>query len=620
MIYKPFIHYFSMERAVDKIISFFFELAFSKEKKIQRWLVVLIIIGFILRLIAALNLGVFPDDIVHGSQSAGIISAGLLSTHSTPPLFFYLNDISFYIFGYSTFALRFSVLIFGTLLIPLIFLITLRFFNEKVALASAFVVTFSNLLVRMTISEQSLIVLFFSFFAVYLGMEYFDRRKLSLLIFSATLFGMAMLTKYSAPFFIFAFLVYSTYYLKSKKEKIVTKRNIKHLGLFLIIILIFSIPFLSFNYFIYKDKGIVDIYFSRIVQLNSTQQLYGGLLGQEDTLFDNMKKLNFYGNIFLIYHLSIILLILTLFGLFLMFKYKQKVPLVFFLVFFFVLFFLQSVSSPLTKHFVFMPFLVSIPAGFALSKILEKINNKTVSIILIIILILFFIVGLGNRYGTPTNYFSQSDFSQVKSFLHNNVQSGDLIVVDSRIYTAQAFWYATPDYLLNMHAFINFYRYNQNLSNEYKIPVRVYVVECVADQCGCGWGSDPELNQSTEAILSGITYASNLIKTISSYDYSGNELIEDKEETEKYAIYTLTLDLNPQLLAQTDLMNSFYFAPYMYKNMNDYIFNYNLYSDFDNLLSRFAYLIIIVSMILSFLSIIFVLYYSFKGANSHKMI
>lgn len=599
---------------LDRIVSFFVELAFSKEKSAKRWLLLLILIGFILRLIAALNLGAFPDDMVHGSQSAGIISSKILSTHSTPPLFFYLNDLSFKIFGYTTFALRFFPLIFGTLLIPLIFIITRKLFNEKIALAAAFFATFSNLLIRMTISEQSLDVLFFSFFAIYIGLNYLEKRTLSLLSLSAIFFGLALLTKYSAPFFILSFLVFSAYSIKSKKERIFTKKNIKHLIIFLLIISLFSFPLLSFNYFIYKEKGIVDIYFSRIVQLETTQQLYGSLAGQGDTFFDNLQRIEFYGNIFLIYYLSIIFLIFSLMGLIIMLKLKCKYQLAFFFIFFFIPYIFQTGGSPLTKHFVFMPFLFSIPAGFALQKIFEKINKKIFHIILIIILVALLTIDLGNRFGTPTNYFSESDISQVKSFLYNNVNENDFIVFDTRIYTSQMFWFATPNHFLNLHAFMNFYSYNQNLSNEYKTPVKVYVVECAVDDCG--WGTirnQPDLNESSEKILDGLKQNAQLIKSISSFDYEGNELTGAKKKSEKYKIYAVELGLNPQLIKQTDYMNAFYFAPYMYKNMKDYVFNYSLDNSFDNFLNTLSYYIILFAMFLSIMSIILIAYYLFKS-------
>ncbi|MBI2629203.1 glycosyltransferase family 39 protein [Candidatus Pacearchaeota archaeon] len=293
----------------DKFLGSVIDIAYSKDKYIERWLIILLVIGFILRLIASLNLGVLADDMVYASQSAGIWSAKILSTHSNPPLFFYLTDLSYKTFGYTTFASRFWALIPGTLLIFLSFLISKRLFNKEIALFTAFFVTFSTFLIRMSFTEMSLLVLFFSMFGVYSGMLFLESRKNKFLFLSAFSFGLGVLTKYNAPFFIIAFLVYSVYFLKDKKEKIVTKKNIYQLTAFLAIIFVFALPFLAFNYLLYKDRGLTDVYFSRIIQTEKTQEFYAGLAGQERSFFDNALNFDSYGNTTLVYRSDLILFI-----------------------------------------------------------------------------------------------------------------------------------------------------------------------------------------------------------------------------------------------------------------------------------------------------------------------
>lgn len=594
---------------LDKSVSMLVNLVFSKEKTTERMLVLLMIIGFILRLIAALNLAAFPDDMVHGSQSAGVLSAKILSTHSTPPLFFYLNDLSFHIFGYSTFALRLFPLIFGTFLIPLIFLLTKKFFDKNIALAAAFFVTFSNLLIRMTISEQSLQVLFLSFFGVYLGLEYLEKKSIKFIILSAIIFGIATLTKYNAPFFILCFLIYSVYYFKSNNEKVWNSKNVKILVIFLAIIFIFALPFLTFNYLLFKEKGIVDVYFSRVIKLDSTQQLYGSLAGQDLTFFDLVLNYKYYGNVFLPYHENLLMLLFALLGIFFIFKNNRKF-LIFLSIFIIIPFFLQTGGSTLTKHFVFLPFLLAMPSGVALVKIFEKINKKTLKIIILAVISIIFIINLGNQYGTPASYFYKSDVSQVKSFITGNVKEQDLIIFDTRIYTAQTFWFATPNHFLNFHSFAEIYNLQLNQTETSKAPTKVYIVECALDNCG--WGNDQDLNKSSETLLDQYKQNSKLIKSIESYDYNSNEILGKKEKTEKYRIYSSEINLDPNLVKYTDYLNTFYFAPYMYKNMKDYLFNFDNSSSLDNLLEKIAYYIIILSMIISIISIILLIYLVLK--------
>src|SRR3989344_5999067 len=242
---------------IDKLISKSVDFILSKENKIWKMLLIMLIAGFILRFIAALNLDVLADDLGHASQSAGIISSLALSTHSNPPLFYCLTDLSFLTLGYTTLASRFFPLIFGTLIILLSFLIT------------------------NTFSEASLAIFFFSFLGIYLGLLFLKTEKLLFIMLSGMAFGVGTLAKYNAPFFALAFVCYSAIFFKSKKKPIFSKNNTKAIMLFGIIIILFSVPFLAFNYFLYKEKGITDVYFSRIIKTEKSQQLYAGLAGQE---------------------------------------------------------------------------------------------------------------------------------------------------------------------------------------------------------------------------------------------------------------------------------------------------------------------------------------------------
>jgi len=110
-----------MESLVSKSVEKILDLIYYEDKKYERIVLLLTFFGFLLRLPAALHLDFLADDSIYASQSANIWKAGILSTHSHPPLFFYLTDLAYGVFGYTTFAARFFPLIAGTLLIPLIF-------------------------------------------------------------------------------------------------------------------------------------------------------------------------------------------------------------------------------------------------------------------------------------------------------------------------------------------------------------------------------------------------------------------------------------------------------------------------------------------------------------------
>ncbi len=584
------------------------DIIYSPKKRYVRMLILLVCAGFLLRLVASVNLNVLADDMVFASQSAGILNAGILSTHSNPPLFFYLTDLAYKFFGYTTFSSRLLPLIAGTFLIIVIFLITRKLFNEKIALMSAFFVTFSSFLIRMTFSEQSLLIFFFVFFGTYLGMVYLDNKKLRYLIFSGVLFGLGFLTKYNSPFFIVSFIVFSAYYSRRRGEIIFSKRNIKHFILFLCIIFIFVIPVLSFNYLIYKEMGIVDVYFSRVIGVEKAQELYAGLGGQERSFFDNLLIWSNYGNYKLVYKTDPVILLFSVLGLGLFIRKKRNIALFFFLSFLIIPFVLQSAGAPLQKHFAFMPFLFSIPAGYGLNWTMDRFGSvKSVRWAIIIVLLALMFVSLGIAHGTPGNYFSKSDTSQLKEFLNDNVRKDDLVIFDSRIYTAQTFWLATDNHFLTLQQFPEFYKYNQELGEELISLTNIYFVECVIDDCGWGWVSDnQEFNQTSESLLNGIREQGEVVKRINSYDYSGNELYGDKINSEKYAVYRVKAELSPLLIGQADLINSFYFAPYLYKNMESYVYNYDR-NGLNGLVHNISLWIIYLAMLLTFISFVIVL-------------
>ena len=601
----------------NKIVDSLFNLAYSPEKKYERYLLILLTIGFILRLIAALNLSVLADDMVFASSSAGIIQSGIISTNSNPPLYFYLSDLAFNVLGYTTLASRLFPLLCGTMLIIVVFLLARELFNEKVALLAAFFATFANFMIKMTFSEQSLLIFFFVFLGSYLGLRYLKTGRLMWIIFSGVSFGLGILTKYNAPFFIFSFLLFAAFFFHDKKEKIFTKTRIKHLCVFLLIIALFALPFLAFNYILYTQKGILDVYFSRVIQLDSTQQLYSGFAGQETSYFQNLLNLSFYQNVFLLYNTDVLLFIFGLVGFILLYKNKERVPIAFLLIFLIVPFIAQTGGSPLQKHFVFMYVIFSIVAGYSLYNLFttKQFSRKNIRISLLIILSCLMILNLGHFYGTPTGYFVKSETSQLKSFVNNQVSDKSLLLFDSRIYTAKDFWLATDKPFLTFSQFDQFYEYtiNQSLSVS---PTEVYVIECAEDDCGWGWvAANSDFNNSAERAVENfkkygkevaVMYMSKPVSV--STNIFSNELLGEQQKYPAYKVYKVTMNLNPDLINQTKYIQNFYLTPYLYLNMNDYLYKYEK-TGFSGFLDGASLLIIYLAMILAIIFIISVIFF-----------
>ena len=576
-------------------------------------LIILTLIGFLLRLKSALSLDVLADDMLYASQSAGILKAGLLSTHSNPPLLFYLTDLAYFIFGHTTFASRFWPLIAGTLLIPIIFYLTkILTKNEKVALASSFFVAFSTFLIRMTFTEQTLLVLFFITFACLCGLYYLKNNNSKWLFFFAISFGLATLTKYSAPFFLIAFVLFLGYLYEQKTPFPKKLSKLKQISIILGIILLFSLPFLAFNYFIYQESGIVDVYFSRIIHIEKAQQIYQGLAGQGESFFDRLSKPGSYVQYKLPLITDPILTLFALFGIYLLFHKKEKITLSFTLIMIIVPFILQSGGSALQKHFAFMHLFLAIPASFALIHLKDKIKNKNLKIILFIFIILAMILSLGTTYGTPDNFIKKSATSELKGYINDKVNDNDLIILDSRIYSARSFWLATPNSFILSSQFLELYNLSVNLPQDRLKPTNVFFVECVIDDCGWGWvQNDQNLNQSSEEIAKIFSSNGLLVNSISAPAHTPQEFFKKSKDIEVYKVYYISLNLPPELVEQSKDIQSFYFTPYIYKNMNNYLFNYKV-SASSKVIESLSKLVIYLAMILTGILVLFILYIFFK--------
>ena len=275
-------------------------------------------------------------------------------------------------------------------------------------------------------------------------------------------------------------------------------------------------------------------------------------------------------------------------------------------------FILQSAGSGLAKHFLFLPFFLSISAGYGLVKILGKMNKKYIKIALLAAILTIMILNLGNGFGTPPSYLSESGTSQLKSYINEKVGEDDIVFFDSRIYTAKGLWLATPNHVLNLLSVPDFLNEQASFPEENKRLTDVYIIECVTDDCG--WGtisSQPELNETMELILAQLKQGTDAQITIRETEFLGNEFFGEKNERIVYQVYKHSILLDTFSVSQTDNMNSFYFAPYLYKNLNNFIYNYTPIKWYDLLLNNLAYYIILLSMLISIIIVLWLLGYFF---------
>src|SRR3989344_8495865 len=101
-------------------------------KKITLVLLLIFFLAFVLRFFAAAKVDVSTDEMIYSLLPLNIISAGRLGTVDQSPLYFYLADVGYTLFGgLSPLTARFSSIIFGSLVVFLIYLLSFELFKNE---------------------------------------------------------------------------------------------------------------------------------------------------------------------------------------------------------------------------------------------------------------------------------------------------------------------------------------------------------------------------------------------------------------------------------------------------------------------------------------------------------
>src|SRR3989338_10082511 len=138
----------------DEVIGKVIDRIFETPKNLA-YLLAIFVLGFVLRLIAAINLSVSADDMHFVTHAINFFSAGRLETYDqSSGLWFAFTSIMYKFFLYSQLGSRIAALVFGSLSIFLIYLLSKEFFDEKTSLISAFLLAIAPFHIKLTIAEQ----------------------------------------------------------------------------------------------------------------------------------------------------------------------------------------------------------------------------------------------------------------------------------------------------------------------------------------------------------------------------------------------------------------------------------------------------------------------------------
>jgi len=602
------------------------------------YLILIFILGFILRLIAAINIKVWADDMNTAVAAINFFSSGKLVLYNqSSGLWFIFTDIMYKIFGLTQLGSRFAALLFGSFSVLVIYLLSREFFNDKVSLIAAFLLAISPFCIANTIAEIDVMAMFFVLLSMLLFIKALKTSSTINYALSGIFMGLAIYTKVYPLLFIPSLLLYSLYFNKKSDKSSFSKENFKKISIFLLAIFIFAIPALVHNYLLYQDKGFLDLQFTRTFGLgkNQSAQYYdwdyqfnaksdwAGLFfgNQYSKLPTLIVAINFFRFLNpLVFYLGIIGIILIF-----IFRKENLNYLAFFISgILFLLPFLASIML-LPKHYIFLELFLIPIAAFAINSANNKLSAKlkkdttklVITAVLIISLILLGLPPIPHIYDSNYPIYGKSAMSQMIEFKDANIPQNALIIGDSRIYRGRINWAFQGRPFLEGSDFI------QILNTPEKIPgnpiqADVYYFECVIDDCG--WGGDQvkgEFNDSMESLTDFFKQNGKLLKTISepSREESYFPLISEGNEIENINIYIARIQIKDSIInfaaqPKKGVLNDIGYMPI--ETQFDY---YKTSGSLNKLLDQIAHLIRFISLFLAFLSIIYLIYL-FKNKNS----
>lgn len=628
-----------MANTSDKILDKFLGIVFSKDKT-ALYLTLIFLLGFFLRLIAAINLGVAADDMHHTLHAINFFGSGRLITYDqSAGLWHSFTSLMYEVFGVSQLSSRIAALIFGSFSIFAIYLLTKEFFNNRVALIAALLLAIAPFHIKSTVGEMDVMALFFVLSGMVLFIKGLKKDRSILFAASGIFFGLSIYTKVYPIMFLPSLLLYFAYYNHKLKKQIVTKKNVKLVFIFLLFAFFFAIPTLTHNYLLYKDKGFMDLIFTNTLGLGtevseqyySWDSFYGSkhawgslILGDERHAPKGFPILLWVINYIRVgdpmnFYLGIFGLGLVIFVR----KQYKDYKNFFLLGIVFLLPFLASINL-LSKHYLFLEILLVPFAAFSVSEIGKKISGNFengLKIILVgLVLFSFVFLGLANT-GTMMHFYGKSAVGQAVEFKSGEIESDSLVILDSRIYRGRIHWIAQGTKYLEGSEFLQFLNFQEQLESE-PVQIKAYYVECVLDDCG--WGTvknQPEFNASMESLTNEFITNGKLVKTISAPDseISYFPFISEENKVEEIRIYEMTIQLKPEIVEVVNRPKNWFLYDVGYEPKEEQFDYYETKGIFNSFLDSLAHLMRGIAVFLAFVAPIY-LAYLFYGKKDEDIV
>lgn len=562
-----------------------------KIKKIALLLLLIFALALVLRVFAATKVDVSTDEMIYSLIPLNIISAGRLGTVEQSPLYFYLADVGYTIMGgLSPIAARLPSIIFGSLAVFLIYLISMELFqNQKAGLISAFLFALSGYALKYNI-EMDMTAFFFVLLSIWFFLRALKEEKNKFYYLTAISFALAVLVKNIVVLFVPAFVL--AYLLWKGKEKALSKQSLKMIGISALIFLTIFLPVFAYNYLFFTETGKSDYYFSNILGYGETVHTnlqgksweFSRLLGVTKEIFGRM--LQWEG----------VLLLFGIVGMGLCLRKSEgkekKAGVVLFAISLLFLIGYIGGQTGSSNHFLWAPVVFSIFAGYGISivheKVIHKFKFKHVAHILIIAAIIINILFLR---GVVETHKSASAIP-LWDFVHEKIPENAIVIMDPRIYSGNSAWVLNDRHYLegtHLPELIDMLE----KTPDGKINMPLYYIECGPDS-RCGWKEEDFLR------------INNTGQGVSNYLVPSMEQVGELKAAHHFIVYAGSVDAPLGLYQAIDSTHVFWFYPIGWAG-NQFIDDYTP-KGWGVLINMMGYLILYLNLLLALASIPFVFY------------
>lgn len=617
-----------LDELVDKIFSM------NKEKIL---LLALFAFALVLRIIAASNLSISADDMHHVTHAINFFSADRLEVYDqSSGLWHAFTSIIYTMFGTTQIASRTASIIFGSFSIIAIYLLSREFFDEKISLIAGLLLAISPFHIESTMAEMDVMAMFFVLMGMMLFVRSLKTDRSGLFALSGVFLGLSIYTKVYPLLFIPSLLIYATYTIKKNNENVFTNRRIKQAFIFLLCVFIFSVPALTHNYLLYKDKGFLDLQFTRTfdigkdisekyygwdVQFNAKNDwkglIFGNSMHSASKWPSILTAINFIRMsdpvVFYLAMLSIILMFTVWRG-----KYNNY-ALFSFLGIVFLFPFLASIIL-LPKHFIFADLLIiplaALPVAGLFDKISANMSKIAIGLIIIISLILLGMPVISSMFQPNiTHFYGKSAVAQLMEYKEDKIPANSLIVSDSRIYRGQMNWALQGRPYLEANDLISFIEQQSKLKGKVK-STEIYFVECVPDDCG--WGTiknQPELNKTMESLINLFKNSGEPVRKIyaPAEEKSYYPILSSENKQQIFNVYRGSMNLNELIIPLASQPKQWFLYDIGYEPKEKQFDYYTAHTNTDKLLDKIAHLIVLIALILAFIAPLYSIYLLIKS-------